>query len=165
MTTPQPEIESIKPTVYSMEKAAQAWCQPNTKHIVMDVDLGIEFAHILDSEIESLKAEIERLKPYEEYAKKSDGLLMKSSSDRELQLMREINGLNIELNMRKAQQEVMNDISDQLVKYEEVLKQCVEALESFMYPYRNKTSFKHGNLKKASEALSAAKKVLNGDAL
>ena len=35
-------------TQLSIEKAAQAWCAEETKHLVMDVKLCMEFAKILD---------------------------------------------------------------------------------------------------------------------
>jgi hypothetical protein len=36
------------PTNLSMEKAAHVWCKNTTSHKVMDVDLTIAFAEILD---------------------------------------------------------------------------------------------------------------------
>ena len=35
---------------WAMEKAAQAWCQPDTSHIPMDTTLAMAFAEILDRE-------------------------------------------------------------------------------------------------------------------
>lgn len=37
-----------KPSKLSIEKAAQAWCTPETSHIEMDSTLAMAFAEILD---------------------------------------------------------------------------------------------------------------------
>ena len=36
------------PSDLSLQKAAQAWCRPNTSSIVMDSELATAFAEILD---------------------------------------------------------------------------------------------------------------------
>ena len=44
-------MEKIKrPSVYSMEKSALAWCTDKTKKLVMNTDLAFVFAEILDKE-------------------------------------------------------------------------------------------------------------------
>ena len=43
------ETEKLNPVgSLAKERAAQAWCQPKTKHLEMNVDLAEEFAKILD---------------------------------------------------------------------------------------------------------------------
>jgi len=44
-------IKKTKPSIYSMEKAAQAWCTDKTKKINMNTELALAFAEILDKEI------------------------------------------------------------------------------------------------------------------
>lgn len=50
-------------TDQSMHIAAQAWCQPETSHIEMDVRLAKAFAEVLDKETASLRA---KLRVYED---------------------------------------------------------------------------------------------------
>lgn len=38
-----------KPTDQSLQEAAQCWCDPETSHIVMDVELAVAFAKRLDA--------------------------------------------------------------------------------------------------------------------
>ena len=40
----------------SLQKAAQAWCTPRTSHKVMDIELAVAFAEILDKLAESVVA-------------------------------------------------------------------------------------------------------------
>jgi hypothetical protein len=48
-------ITKNKPTQYAMEKSAQAWCAGSTRKKTMDVELAMEFARILDQEVEKMK--------------------------------------------------------------------------------------------------------------
>jgi hypothetical protein len=43
------------PTQFAIEKAAQVWCQESTKNKVMDTVLAMEFAVVLDREVERMK--------------------------------------------------------------------------------------------------------------
>lgn len=36
-------------SIYAIHKAAQAWCGEKTQHLVMDTDLAMEFAKIIDN--------------------------------------------------------------------------------------------------------------------
>jgi hypothetical protein len=41
-------MPQVTVSTLALEKAAQAWCRPQTGHIVMDVVLATAFAEILD---------------------------------------------------------------------------------------------------------------------
>jgi len=43
-------VQKTKPSRLSLEKAAQAWCEPETSHITMIPELAEAFAVILDKE-------------------------------------------------------------------------------------------------------------------
>lgn len=50
----------MKPSEYSLQLAAQAWCEPETEQKTMDVELATAFAGIIDGERARLVADLKK---------------------------------------------------------------------------------------------------------